>query len=142
MTVLQHYSHLIRHLANDYRLLSMLFNAHIISLSRGRDGRETSRTINDYSHYVSNFACFYLFTARADTTNTVSKHVGPKANQLLCLISVIKTFKKVSRPRPRLRAKISRPSPRLLAKVSRSRPRPYRKISRATMKDIKTKCQL
>jgi len=39
----------------------------------------TSRTIKDYSYNVSNnFACFYLLTARADTTNTVIKHVGLK----------------------------------------------------------------
>ena len=64
---------------------------------------------------------------------------------------VIETFKKVSRPRPRLLVKvsrsrprlwpkISRPSPRLYAKVSRSRPRPYRKVSRATVND--KKCQV
>ena len=60
---------------------------------------------------------------------------------------VIETFKKVSRPRPRLLMKvprlwpkISRPSPRLYAKVSRSRPKPYRQVSRATMND--KKCQV
>ena len=64
---------------------------------------------------------------------------------------VIKTFKKVLRPRPRLLAKvlrsrprlwpkISRPRPRLYAKVSRSRARPYRKVPRATVNN--KKCQV
>ena len=63
-------SRLVRYLADDYRLLPMLFNAHTISLGRGGGkGRETSRTIITCFMFATLFV--FVYSPQGQTTRIV-----------------------------------------------------------------------